>query len=221
MRNPIAMRAVVFDMDGLMFNTEDVYTAVGTEILRRRGHTFTAELKDAMMGLRPQPTFEIMIRHFNLDDTWQQLAAETSQLFIGLLDANLAPMPGLLELLDALERAEIPKAIGTSSSRELVDACLQPFDMQKRFQFILAAEDIVHGKPHPEIYLTAAQHFGVPPAEMMVLEDSQNGCMAAASAGAIAVAVPGEHSRQQDFSMASLVVESLADPRLYEAFSIR
>ena len=73
------------------------------------------------------------------------------------------PMPGLLELLEALERAGIPKAIGTSSSRELVAACLQPFGMEGRFQFILAAEDIVNGKPHPEIYLTAARRFGVPP----------------------------------------------------------
>ncbi len=214
------MRAIVFDMDGLMFNTEDVYTAVGTELLRRRGRAFTTELKNAMMGLRPQPGFEAMIRHCNLGDTWQQLAAESNQLFISLLNARLAPMPGLLELLDALERAGIPKAIATSSSRELVVACLQPFDMQKRFQFILVAEDIAHGKPHPEIYLTAARRFGVPPAEMMVLEDSQNGCLAAVSAGAFTVAVPGQHSREHDFGMASLVVDSLADPRLYKVLGI-
>jgi HAD superfamily hydrolase (TIGR01509 family) len=214
------MKAVVFDMDGLMFNTEDVYTDVGTEMLRRRGHTFTSELKDAMMGLRPQPTFETMIRHFNLSETWQELADESNRLFMDLLHASLAPMPGLLALLAALEQAGIPKAIGTSSARKLVDACLQPFDMAGRFQFILAAEDIVHGKPDPEIYLTAARRFGVPPAEMMVLEDSRNGCLAAASAGAFAVAVPGEHSRQHDFSAASLVVESLADTRLYEALGM-
>jgi HAD superfamily hydrolase (TIGR01509 family) len=215
LNNPI--HAVVFDMDGLMFNTEDVYTAVGTEMLRRRGHAFTPELKDAMMGLRPQPTFEVMIRYCNLTDTWQELAAETARLFIERLDESLAPMPGLLDLLDLLERSKIPKAIGTSSRRELVDVCLKPFHLQKRFQFILAAEDIVNGKPHPEIYLTAAERFGVSPAEMMVLEDSQNGCIAAASAGAFTVAVPGEHSRQHDFSMASLVVESLADPRLLQS----
>ena len=214
------MRAVVFDMDGLMFNTEDVYTLVGEELLRRRGYEFTAELKDEMMGLRPQPAFEAMIGHCRLGDTWQELAAESNRLFLDLLDGRLAPMPGLMELLDALERAGIPKAIGTSSSRELVDACLRPFDLEGRFQFILAAEDIVHGKPHPEIYLTAARRFGVPPAEMMVLEDSQNGCLAAAAAGAYVVAVPGEHSREHDFSMASLVVESLADPRLYLTLGI-
>jgi HAD superfamily hydrolase (TIGR01509 family) len=214
------MRAVVFDMDGLMFNTEDVYTAVGTELLRRRGLVFTPELKDLMMGQRPQPSFEMMIRHCHLADTWELLAAESDQLFLGLLNDYLAPMPGLYELLAALERARIPRAIATSSVRRLVHACLTPFDLQKRFQFILTAEDIVHGKPHPEIYLTAAERFGVAPAEMMVLEDSQNGCIAAASAGAFTVAVPGDHSREHDFSRASLIADSLADPRIFAALGM-
>ncbi len=217
----ITMRAVVFDMDGLMFNTEDVYSAVGTELLRRRGLVFTPELKDLMMGQRPQPSFELMIRHCHLAETWQQLAAESDQLFLSLLNDYLAPLPGLYDLLDALERAEIPKAIATSSSRGLVHACLKPFDLQKRFQFILTAEDIVHGKPHPEIYLTAARRFGVAPAEMMVLEDSQNGCMAAASAGAFTVAVPGQHSQEHDFRSASLIADNLADPRIYAALGIQ
>jgi HAD superfamily hydrolase (TIGR01509 family) len=216
------MRAVVFDMDGLMFNTEDVYSAVGVEVLRRRGRQFTVAVKDAMMGMRPQPAFETMIRHCELADTWEQLAAESNLLFLELLPSRLAPMPGLLALLDALEAAGVPQAIATSSSRMLVDACLQPFgNMRGKFRFILTAEDIVHGKPDPEIYLTAAGRFGVAPAEMTVLEDSQNGCLAAAAAGAFAVAVPGEHSRQHDFSSASLVVKSLSDPRLYEAIGIQ
>ena len=214
------MRAVVFDMDGLMFNTEDVYTAVGTELLRRRGHTFTAELKDAMMGLQAEASLEKMIEHCNLAETWRELAAESNRLFIEFLPSRLAPMPGLLDLLDTLERAEIPKGIATSSTLKLVEPCLAPFDMQKRFRFILTSEDITQGKPDPEIYRTAAQRFGVAPAEMMVLEDSQNGCRAAASAGAFAVAVPGEHSRTHDFSTASLVADSLADPRIYEVLGI-
>jgi pseudouridine 5'-phosphatase len=214
------MRAVVFDMDGLMFNTEDVYTAAGTELLRRRGHEFTAELKDAMMGLPAQPSFEAMIRHCKLNESWRQLSAESDQLFKGFLGDRLAPMPGLMELLDALERAGIPKAIATSSRPALVYPCLEPFDLPRRFLFILTADDVVCGKPDPEIYLKAAGRFGVAPAEMMALEDSRNGCLAAVAAGAFTVVVPGEHSRQQDFSPASLVVNSLADPRLYHALGM-
>ncbi len=213
-------RAVVFDMDGLMFNTEDVYYQVGCELLRRRGCEFTKELSDAMMGRPPQPSFEVMIQWHSLTDTWQQLATESEQIFVELLDGYLAPMPGLMELLERLERAGVPKAICTSSSRNVLTAVLSRMDLESRFQFTLTAEDIVRGKPDPEIYLKAAARFDVRPDEMLVLEDSQTGCRSAAAAGAFTVAVPGEHSRGQDFGVASLVVASLADPRLYEVLRL-
>ena len=106
-----------------------------------------------------------------------------------------------------------------ADSRRLTAACLDPFRLAPRFSFILTSEDITHGKPHPEIYLLAARRFGVPPGEMLVLEDSHNGCRAAATAGAFTVAVPGDHSRRQDFSSADLIIESLWDGRLYKVLS--
>ncbi|MGA2257679.1 MAG: HAD family phosphatase [Thermoguttaceae bacterium] len=214
------MLAITFDMDGLMFNTEDVYTLAGTELLARRGYLFTPELKDAMMGLPPRAAFEAMINCHHLHEPWNVLAAESDEIFLGLLTERLATMPGLLELLAALEKAGIPKAIATSSGRRLTEACLAPFQLASRFCFILTSEDITRGKPDPEIYLLAAQRFGVAPAEMLVLEDSQNGCRAAAASGAFTVAVPGEHSRGQDFSVANLQIESLADRRLYKALGV-
>jgi HAD superfamily hydrolase (TIGR01509 family) len=188
--------------------------------MQRRGCEFTAELKNKIMGMQPRMAFSTMIAHCDLDETWQAMAEESNRVFLDFLDGRLATMPGLMELLDALERAGIPKAIGTSSGRELVAACLRPFGLRERFQFVLTAEDIAHGKPDPEIYLTAAKRLGAPPAEVLVLEDSENGCLAAAAAGTFVVAVPGDHSKHQNFSMASLVVESLADPRLYLALGI-
>lgn len=214
-------RAVVFDFDGLMFNTEDVYFMVGTELLRRRGRTFTRPLSDAMTGLPPRPSFEVMIQWHALSDSWEALAAESEELFLALLDAHLAPMPGLMDLLERLEEAGIPKAICTSSSRRLLSAVLQRFDVTRRFLFILTAEDITHGKPHPEVYLAASQRFGIEPRQMLVLEDSQIGCRSAASAGALVVAVPGKHTAHQDFTDASMVVDSLADPRLYEVLGLK
>jgi HAD superfamily hydrolase (TIGR01509 family) len=216
-----ALRAVVFDMDGLMFNTEDVYQEVGTQLMRRRGCEYTQELSDAIMGRTPQACFETMIRWHSLSDRWEAMAAESEDLFVALLDNYLAPMPGLLELLDALEAAGVPKAIGTSSSRKVLSAVLSRFSMEPRFHFTLTAEDIVHGKPHPEIYLKAAERLGLAPEEVLVLEDSQTGSRAAAAAGTFVVAVPGEHSRCQDFGVASLVIESLADPRLYGLLGLK
>jgi HAD superfamily hydrolase (TIGR01509 family) len=213
-------RAVVFDLDGLMFNTEDLYQFVGGELLRRRGHVFTAELLDRMMGRPGKIALSIMIEHHGLNATVEQLTAETDEIFPSILDAKLAPMPGLVELLSALEGAGIPKAIATSSRRSFVDDVLGRFQFGPRFQFILSAEDVVEGKPDPEIYLTAAKRHGVSPSEMLVLEDSQNGCRAAVRAGALAVAVPGGHSLRHDFTGAAIVADSLSDRRIYELLGL-
>ena len=104
------MLAVTFDMDGLMFNTEDVYTLAGTELLARRGRRFTPELKDAMMGLPPRAAFEAMIDRQGLHEPWDVLAAESDEIFLGLLSGHLATMPGLLELLAALEHCGRPQS---------------------------------------------------------------------------------------------------------------
>lgn len=215
------LRAVVFDMDGLMFNTEELYPLVGGEVLRRRGHEITKDLIDEMMGRPGRVSLQMMIDRYGLADSVEILAAESDEVFVDLLNTRLAPMPGLLELLDALEAARLPKAVGTSSGRSFVRDVLGRFDIERRFEFVLTAEDVIDGKPHPEIYLTAARRLGLEPAEVMVLEDSANGCRAAVAAGTYAVAVPGNHSSAHDFTGASLRVENLHDPRLYAVLGLR
>jgi HAD superfamily hydrolase (TIGR01509 family) len=213
-------RAVVFDLDGLMFNTEELYYEVGSEILRRRGYTFTPELLDQMMGRPSHIALQIMIDTHTLKATVAELLAETDEIFPGILRERLAPMPGLVELLAALEEHGIPKGIATSSRRSFVERVLGQFDFQPRFAPILTSEDITHGKPDPEIYLKAAHGLGVRPNEMLVLEDSQNGCRAALAAGTITVAVPSGHSHRHDFSGVALVADTLKDERIYGLLEI-
>jgi HAD superfamily hydrolase (TIGR01509 family) len=213
-------KAVVFDLDGLLFNTEELYNFVGTELLGRRGKDFPPELLHQIMG-RPQPVaLQLMIDWHALDATVEMLAAETEVVFAQILDERLEFMPGAVPLLAALEAAGIPKAIATSSGRKFAHNILGRFQLVPRFAFILTCENVTHGKPDPEIYLTAARQFGVSPAEMMVFEDSQNGCRAAVAAGAYAVAVPNGPSAKHDFSGAALVATSLADPRIYAALGL-
>src|SRR5262245_28132989 len=203
-----------------MFNTEELYQEVGTELLRRRGHVFTQDLLDRMMGRPSHVALQIMIDMHTLRATVEELLAETDEIFPGILRERLAPMPGLVELLAVLEKNFVPKAIATSSRRAFVEHVLGVFGYQPQFSPILTAEDITHGKPHPEIYLQAAQRLRVPPVEMMVLEDSENGCRAAIAAGAITVAVPGAHSQRHNFSGAALVADSLRDQRIYELLQL-
>ena len=220
MNQQLYPRAVVFDLDGLMFNTEELYDHVGQILLERRGGRFTPELKRKMMGLPGNVSLQVMIDHHGLRDTVHQLQQESDELFADLLPARLAPMRGLDQLLAALEEAEVPKAIATSSHRRFTSAVLGRFQLEPRFRFVLTSADVVQGKPYPEIYLTAAGRFGVHPSDLLVLEDSENGCRAAVAAGARTVAVPGEHSRDHDFRGAHLVAEHLADPRIFHALGL-
>lgn len=205
------VKAVVFDLDGLMLNTEDIFELSGQELMRRRGKVMTTECQLQMLGRRPNEAFEIMKRMLDVDDPIDVLLNETREIFAGFMDDNLKAMPGLYELLDAIEAVGLPKAVATSSPREYMIDLMGKFDLLRRFPISLTAEDVELGKPNPEIYLKAAGLLSVDPANMLVLEDSEAGTRAAAAAGAIAVSVPNRHTKVQDFSVATRVVESLAD----------
>ncbi|MEX0937797.1 MAG: HAD family phosphatase [Pirellulales bacterium] len=214
------LRGVVFDLDGLMFNTEELYEQVGGEILRRRGKIFTDELLHQMMGRQSPVALGLMIEYHGLSDTVEILAQESEVVFREVLDTQLATMPGLLELLDQLEAAEIPKAIATSSGRSFAHNVLGRFELSERFAFILTAEDIAHGKPRPDIYQQAAARLNLEPPQILVLEDSANGCRAGVAAGAYTVAVPAGRSRAHSFDGCAMVATSLADPRIYQALGL-
>ena len=208
------IEAVAFDLDGLLVNTEELYQHVGTELLRRRGHSIEPDLLDAMMGRPQQVSLKIMIEWHGLTDTIEMLATETGEIFVSLLDTQLRTMPGAMELLDLLDARGIARGVATSSGPDFAHDVLGRMGIRDRFAFVLTSADVTHGKPHPEIYRTAAQRLAVDPGAMLVLEDSQAGCKAAVAAGAVAVAVPGGHSRRHDFTGARFVAETLADPRI-------
>ena len=213
-------RAAAFDLDGLMLNTEDLYEISGNELLRRRGRTMTDELRRGMMGRRPLEAIGHLIDRERLTDEPEALLAESRSIFRGLFDGRLRTMPGLLELLDRLEGLDLPKGVATSSPRPLLEELLGRFELLPRFRVTLTAEDVSRGKPEPDIYLLAAERLGVAPAELIVFEDSEAGTRAAAAAGATVVAVPHRHTASHDFSAASHVATSLADPLIARVLGV-
>lgn len=214
------IKAVVFDLDGLMFNTEELYRDVGTIQLQRRGKIMTEELLTDMMGHPPQVAIQTMIDRHQLDDTVAQLRAESDEIFSEILDDRLAPMPGLLELLDVLEHAAFDKAIATSSHRGHVTRVLAQFDLEPRFRFLLTSDDVTYGKPHPEIYCKASARLGFHPSNIMVLEDSEVGCRAAVAAGCFAIAVPGVFGAKSCYDGVQLIADSLADKLIFSALGL-
>jgi len=208
------IRAVVFDMDGLMFNTEDIYNEVGAIVLRRRSCEFTQELKLKMMGLPGSRAYEVMRIHCELNDSVEQLAKESDEVFEEILEDRIQKMPGLDRLLDDLEAVQLPKAVATSSSRRFAEKALGTFDLIPRFEFVLSGEDVINGKPAPDIYLLAAKKLDIPIEQILILEDSPIGSRAGASSGAMTIAVPNSHTAGSDFSHVNLVADSLEDPRI-------
>ncbi|QDU28649.1 Phosphorylated carbohydrates phosphatase [Anatilimnocola aggregata] len=214
------IQAVTFDLDGLMFNTEMLYGRVLRILLEKRKKPFEQRLLDSMMGRPGYVALQILVDWHGLSETVEDIYADSDAIFLDMLDRELAPMPGLVELLSALEHGGIPKGIATSSRAPVVYRMLDQFGWRPRFDFILTSADVEHGKPNPEIYLKAAKQHGIEPAAMLVLEDSHNGCLAAINAGAHAVAVPGEHSHAHDFTGAQFVADTLRDRRIYELLGL-
>lgn len=209
---PHQIAAVAFDMDGLLINTEELYFDVFEELLQRRGQHYTHELRRSMMGLPGPRAFEVLIEQARLKESADQLEQECEEIFSGVLPDRLAVMPGVLELLEHIERRGLPHCVATSSRRSFADDCLAAVGILERFDFIVTAAEVARGKPHPDIYLEAARRMGVSPDCMLVLEDSQNGVRAGVDAAACIIAVPGDHSRDHDFTGVVCIAHSLADP---------
>ena len=219
MKTAVELQAVVFDLDGLIANTEDLYEEAGQIVLSRRGKTYDTYLRDQMMGRPAIDALQLMINCHSLPDSLDNLMCECKDVLEVLMANSLAVMPGLESLLDHLQAAGTPIAVATSSTAEYAHHILATLGVMDRFQFILTADHIRNGKPDPEIYLLAAKTIGLAPQRMMVLEDSANGCRAAVAAGAYTVAVPNRHTLQHSFPGAQFIADTLADPRIRLALS--
>ena len=207
---------VALDMDGLLFDTEKLYWQVGDTVLQRRGHRFSAELQRRMMGRVGVSAIQQMIDFHGLADNPDDLLAESERLYGDLLSDGPDPMPGLDQWIEFLIENEAPFGLATSSQRKFVDQIFSSIHWRDHLKFELTGDDVENGKPHPEMYLRAAAALEIEPKHMLVLEDSGNGCAAGVASGAQTIAIPSEHTNNQDFSGAALVCGSLSDPRLIE-----
>ena len=186
-RQPLA---VVFDMDGLLFDTEALYRDAVCAVAAEHGQDLPMELFLRTIGLPLEPTRAIFTAHFgpgfDFERFWKASAARHHELAA----ARRYLKTGAEELLDALDAAGLKQAIATSSSHATVRRNLKHHDMVDRFHAIVAHGDYTRGKPNPDPFLTAAQRLGVAPADCLALEDSYNGIRAASAAGMMTVMVP-------------------------------
>jgi HAD superfamily hydrolase (TIGR01509 family) len=187
---PRRVDAVVFDMDGLLVDTEAWVRDLMREASRRHG----VDLPDAvflrMVGLPHSAGRAVAAEHFGpaFDiDAWD---AEIGALARAQETLTIAVKAGAVELLDALAAAGIPRAVATSSGHDTVERQLGPSGLLSRFQTVVANGDYARGKPFPDPFLLAARRLGVAPEHCLALEDSHNGVRAAHAAGMMTVMVP-------------------------------
>jgi HAD superfamily hydrolase (TIGR01509 family) len=187
---PRPVHAVIFDMDGLLCDTETIFRDAMMEVAAQRGHEFPLPLFLSMIGTSDAGSRKLMLDHygadFPIDAYWADVSINAKARFARGVDLK----PGVAEVLDHLDARALPRAICTSSSPAAVQTHLGASGVLPRFHAIVARGDYANGKPHPEPYLTAARKLSVAPENCLALEDSHNGIRSAHGAGMMTVMVP-------------------------------
>lgn len=209
------MRAVIFDLDGVIFNTEELYPLKNAEFEKRHGVAISPELLRSIMGRTLVDVYRTMKESLNLPESIEELSAEGDALDRAIYRDHLALRPGVRECLAFLEQKNIVHSIATSRYRSMVDFLFAQIPLPG-FAFILTGDDVTRGKPDPEIYEKAIGMLGLAPRECLVIEDSENGVKAAKAAGASVVAFPHSRSDGQNLALADFAISRLDDPKLFE-----
>jgi HAD superfamily hydrolase (TIGR01509 family) len=194
------LRAILFDMDGLMIDTEPLYWEVGRQIAAEYGKKVSDETLRRMMGRDRLASSTIFAEETGVPLTGEQVMHRREQLMLRrFTDGGVEPMPGLREILSRF-RGRLKLGVCTSSPRLLLAAALPGIGVAEYFDATTTGDEITRGKPDPQIYLATMQKLGVAPHECAVLEDAPAGAMAGKRAGAWVIAVPSPLTASEDFS---------------------
>jgi beta-phosphoglucomutase-like phosphatase (HAD superfamily) len=187
---PRTPAAVVFDMDGLLFDTEALYQEAILLAAAEGGHEIAPDVFSRTVGLPWAQSRALLLSHFGEAFPVDEFQAAWVRHFWVIAETRLAVKLGAFELLDTLDQLRVPRAIATSSSRRTVERHLTAQNLMARFDVIVGHGDYARGKPAPDPFLKAAERLGVEPGLCVALEDSHNGIRSASSAGMMTIMVP-------------------------------
>ncbi len=200
--------AIAFDCDGLLVETESSWTVAESDVFARHGMEYTEELKAQLIGTTIDFTVAQMAQWFGRPGAEAELKAELNAAVADVIAVHAEPMPGAVELVRELA-GRLPLAVVSNSARHLVDLALDRAGLRDALPVIVAAEDVRHGKPAPDLYLRACDLMGVLPSQTVAFEDSLVGVEAGKAAGLRVVGIP---TMPQDGFEPHAVFGSLADP---------
>ncbi len=211
---PRAPRAVVFDMDGLLVDTEVLVRDAMKDQALEMGRDLPLPVFLRMVGTNHAGTEHILIDHFGPDFPLAEFRASWVKRYRIMTEAGVSLKAGVVELLDELDELSIPRAVCTSSHHREVDLNLTPHGLRDRFHHVVAHGDYARGKPEPDPFLKAAEVLGVAPEFCLALEDSHNGVRAAHAAGMMTIMVPDLLEPTEEItSLCVRIAESLHDVR--------
>lgn len=208
------IKGVLFDFDGLMFNTETLYLIAEQELAKKYKRKFTLETFFKMQGRLALESMEVLIKDLKINKDPQELLDERSEIMRRLYVNKLKPMPGLFELLKFLKKEKLKLAIATASPLRKINKLDRRFHFKIFFDKITTADQVKRGKPHPDIFLKAAAQLKIQPENLLVLEDAYFGLLAAKTGGFQCAMVRDNHHRGFNFSKADLIVTKLNSQRL-------
>ena len=206
------IKALLFDMDGLMVDTERLYFETEREVATQYGKVLEDTTLWKMMGRRPIESMQVFIEDLKLDVSPEEALVERDGMMLEKMKKDLVPMKGLYDILTGFHSLA-RMAVVTGAKSDFLYFIIDKLDIRKYFNILQSSEGIKNGKPDPEIYLTAIEKLGLAPHECAVLEDSSNGARAGKSAGCYTIAIPSEYSKTQDFSFVDFIATDLIDAR--------
>jgi HAD superfamily hydrolase (TIGR01509 family) len=212
----ITLSAVIFDMDGLMLDTETLAREAWFRTMREFGYPLTDAIYLRVLGATGARTRSIFQEAFGDDIPVDAMYARKQDLLEqAIAGGQVVVKPGLIPLLDKLDAWHTPKAVGSSTVKAIVLKKLSAVGLVERFDAIVGGDEVAHGKPAPDIFLEAARQLNAAPGECVVLEDSDNGVRAAHAAGMRVIMVPDLKPPDNDvqamvWRVVSTLIEALA-----------
>jgi beta-phosphoglucomutase family hydrolase len=204
-------KAVIFDMDGVIVDSEPLHYESEKRVLSRLGFEFPREIHRKYIGYANEHDFwRDLQKEYGVSLNIQTLIMEKQDYFFKHL-SRINVIEPALTLLEKLQKAAVPTALASSSSYELIQKILEKFSLKPFFSVIQSGDDVENGKPEPDIFLLTAKRLGIHPEECIVIEDSLNGVKAGHAAGMTVVVVPNEYTEMLDFSLADYRLESLEE----------
>lgn len=212
--------AVVFDMDGVLIHSEEVWDAVREAYVRERGGRYDAEVQRAMMGMSSLEWSRYLHETAGVPDAPEEINAEVVRRMLESYRDHLPLVPGAVDAVRRLAE-RYPLGLASSSNRELIDAVLEVAGLAPSFRVTVSSEEVGRGKPAPDVYLEAARRLGVAPERCAAVEDSHGGIRAAKAAGMKVIAFPNPTypPDEEALAQADVVIRSLDEltPELVES----